>query len=312
MPRVLVTGGAGFIGSHLVEATLHRGWSVRVLDDFSTGRRENLAPFLDEIDLHEGNLADIDDVRFAVEGTDYILHQGALPSVPKSLKHPRTTNEANVTGTLNILVAARDAGVSRVVFAASSSAYGDTPTLPKQEDMPTQPKSPYAIQKLTGEMYCRTFWEHFGLETVALRYFNIFGPRQDPTSPYSAVIPKFVTACMEDEAPRINGDGQISRDFTFIENVVDANLKACTATSKCAGQVMNVACGRRVSLNELAETIRKAVDRGKAPVHGPERPGDVLHSLADISRAEELIGYTPVVDFDRGIERTVGWYMEQA
>ncbi len=312
MPRVLVTGGAGFIGSHLVEASLHRGWSVRVLDDFSTGRRDNLAPFLKDVDISEGNLADIDDVRFAVEGTDFILHQGALPSVPKSLKHPRTTNEANVTGTLNILVAARDAGVSRVVFAASSSAYGDTPTLPKQEDMPPAPKSPYAIQKLTGELYCRTFWEHFGLETVALRYFNIFGPRQDPSSQYSAVIPKFVTSCMRDEAPTINGDGSTSRDFTYIENVVQANLRACTASSKCAGQVMNIACGERIDLNHLAEKIREAVGRGQPARHGPERPGDVQHSLADISRAKELIGYEPVVRFDQGIELTVQWYMGQA
>lgn len=308
MATYLVTGGAGFIGSNLVEALVERGHSVRVLDDLSTGKRANLAPWLDRIELHEASLVDLGACRRAVEGVEYVLHQGALPSVPKSMKQPIETNAVNVTGTLNLLVAARDAGARRVVYAASSSAYGDTPTLPKVETMPAAPKSPYAIQKHTGELYCRMFTEGFGLETVALRYFNIFGPRQDPTSFYSAVIPKFIAACLRDEAPTIHGDGETSRDFTYVDNVVAANLLACEAPKEAAGRVMNIACGERITLNELARVVREAVGRGQPPSHGPERPGDVRHSLADISLARGLIGYAPVIRFSEGIQRTVAHY----
>ncbi len=312
MAYYLVTGAAGFIGSNLVEALLARGDKVRALDDFSTGKRDNLAPFLDRIELVEGSVVRAEDCKRAVDGVDYVLHEAAIPSVPKSIELPIETNEANVDGTLNMLVAARDAGVKRFVFAASSSAYGDTPTLPKVEDMPASPKSPYAIQKYTAELYLKVFHESYGLETVALRYFNIFGPRQDPTSFYSAVIPKFITACMKDEAPTIFGDGETSRDFTHIDNVVQANLLACSADSKCAGQVMNVACGERVTLNQLSDLIRKHVGSGKPAVHEEERAGDVKHSLASIERARALIGYDPKVMFDEGIERVVKWYMEHA
>lgn len=308
MAFYLVTGGAGFIGSNLVEALLARGERVRVLDDFSTGKRKNLEPWASKIEIIEGSMARFEDAQKAVEGVDYVLHQAALPSVPKSVAMPRESNEANVTGTLNMLVAARDAKVKRFVYAASSSAYGDTPTLPKIETMPGMPKSPYAVQKYTGELYLRTFHEVYGLETVALRYFNIFGPRQDPTSFYSAVIPKFITSYLSNEAPVIFGDGKQSRDFTFIENVVNANLAACTAPSKCAGRVMNIACGERIDLNELADVIANALGSNKKPRYEPTRVGDVKDSLADISLAKELIGYEPAVKFAEGIKRTIAWY----
>lgn len=309
MARVLVTGGAGFIGSHLVRRLIADGHAVRVLDDMSTGRRENLADVARDVELIEGTFVDLDVCRRAVDGVEYVLHQGALPSVPKSIEHPVETHAANVTGTLQLLVAARDAKVRRFVYAASSSAYGDTPTLPKVETMPARPKSPYAVQKHAGELYCRTFFETYGLETVALRYFNIFGPRQDPNSPYSAVIPRFVTACREGRAPTIYGDGTTSRDFTFVDNVVSANLLACTAPAACAGNVYNVACGQRIDLLTLAETVRREVGAGLAPEHAPERPGDVKHSLADLERAKTDLGYRPIVDFDEGIRRTVRWYL---
>lgn len=310
MAFYLVTGGAGFIGSNLVEELLKREERVRIIDDFSTGKRENIAPFLDRIEVVEGSITNPEDCQRAVDGVDYVLHQAAIPSVPKSVQIPVETNAANVGGTLNMLVAARDANVKRFVYAASSSAYGDTPTLPKVETMPGSPKSPYAVQKYTGEMYCRVFTSTYGLQTVALRYFNIFGPRQDPTSFYSAVIPKFITICMKDEAPTIYGDGETSRDFTHIDNAVSANLLACTADEKCAGHVMNVACGERFTLNELAETIREMVGKGKPATHAETRVGDVKHSLADISRAKELIGYEPKVKFAEGIRRVVEWYTQ--
>lgn len=312
MARYLVTGGAGFIGSNLVERIIANGDQVRVLDDFSTGKRENLTPFMGGLELLEGSIEDFALCQKAVAGVDYVLHQAALPSVPKSIQLPRETNNINIGGIVNLLVSARDAGVKRFVFAASSSAYGNTETLPKVESMAPQPLSPYAIQKLTGEQYCRVFYEQYGLQTVALRYFNIFGPRQDPSSFYSAVIPKFVTACLEDEAPVIFGDGETSRDFTFIDNVVQANLKACTAPEACAGQVMNIACGGRVTLTQLALGIRDALGRGKAPHYAEERAGDVKHSMADISRARELIGYEPTVGFEEGLAKTIAWYRAQA
>jgi UDP-glucose 4-epimerase len=269
MPHYLVTGGAGFIGSNLVEALVQRGERVRVLDDFATGKRANIAPWLDKIELVEGSLANAAHCAKAVAGVDYVLHQGALPSVPKSVERPFETNEANITGTVNLLIAARDAKVKRLVFAASSSAYGDTPTLPKIETMTPTPKSPYAVQKLTGELYLRVFYETYGLETVALRYFNIFGPRQDPTSQYSAVIPKFITALLANQAPTIFGDGEQSRDFTYIENVVHANLAACTAPKKACGQVMNIACGERITLNDLARVVNEALGTDIKPTTNP-------------------------------------------
>jgi nucleoside-diphosphate-sugar epimerase len=312
MVHYLVTGGAGFIGSNIVETLVARGEKVRVLDDLSTGKRENIAPWLSKVELVDGSLARLEDCRRAAQGIDYVLHQGALPSVPKSIELPRETNEVNVTGTLNLLVASRDAKVKRLVFAASSSAYGDTPTLPKIETMPPSPKSPYALQKLTAEHYCRLFYEEYGLETVALRYFNVFGPRQDPTSQYSAVIPKFITAYLRDEAPVIFGDGEQSRDFTFVENVVHANLIACTADKKCAGRVMNLACGERITLLDLAAQIRAALGRTQTPRHEPPRPGDVKHSHADIQLARQLLGFEPKVYFAEGLARTIAWYRANA
>lgn len=308
MARYLITGGAGFIGSNLVEALRNQGETVRVLDDFSTGKHENLAPWKHDIEILEGSIEDFDLCNTAMEGVDYVLHQAALPSVPKSIKLPRETNNINIGGIVNLLVAARDAGVKRFVFAASSSAYGNTEVLPKVETMPPQPLSPYAIQKLTGEQYCRVFFEQYGLQTVALRYFNIFGPRQDPASFYSAVIPKFITACLRGEGPVIFGDGETSRDFTYIDNVVQANLKACTAPDTCAGKVVNVACGGRVTLTELANGIREALGQGEPPTYQDERPGDVKHSMADISAAREYLGYDPKVLFDEGIRKTIEWY----
>jgi nucleoside-diphosphate-sugar epimerase len=310
MTRYLVTGGAGFIGSNLVSALVARKASVRVLDNFSTGKRENLQSVIDQIELVEGSLTSLADCERAVKGVDFVLHQGALPSVPKSVAQPIASNEANIVGTLNLLTAARDAGVKRVVYAASSSAYGDTPTLPKVETMSGNPRSPYAVQKYTGELYCRVFHETYGLETVALRYFNIFGPRQDPTSQYSAVIPKFIKATLRDEAPTIYGDGEQSRDFTYIDNVVHANLSACTAPSACAGQVMNIACGERIDLKTLAALIREILGKGKLPEFASSRVGDVKHSLADISKARSLIGYEVLVPFREGLERTIAWYQK--
>lgn len=308
MAFYLVTGGAGFIGSNLVEALLAQGHRVRVLDNFSTGRRENLAPFMDRIELVTGSLAQFENCQMAVAGVDYVLHQGALPSVPKSIELPIESNNANVTGTVDLLVAARDAGVKRVVFAASSSAYGNTETLPKIETMAPSPLSPYALQKYAGELYMKIFYETYGIETVALRYFNIFGPRQDPTSFYSAVIPKFITALLQGQAPTIFGDGKQSRDFTYIDNVVQANIKASTADKRSAGQVMNIACGERIDLNELAQVINEILGTKISPKYEPERRGDVKHSLADINRARDLIGYQPTVKFAEGIKKTIEWY----
>ncbi|MBI4815844.1 MAG: SDR family oxidoreductase [Deltaproteobacteria bacterium] len=308
MALFLVTGGAGFIGSNIVEAIVARGDRVRVLDDFSTGSRKNLEPFRGRIELLEGSVTDLATARRSVDGVDFVLHQAALPSVPKSVALPIETNSVNVSGTVNMLVAARDAGVRRFVYAASSSAYGDTPTLPKVESMESKPLSPYAIQKLAGELYCRVFFQTFGLETVSLRYFNIFGPRQDPTSFYSAVIPKFISAIQSGTPPTIHGDGKQSRDFTYIDNVVAANLAACEADRACAGEVMNVACGERIDLLDLVREINAVLGTNVVPTHDPERVGDVKHSLADIERAKRLIGYSPKVLFAEGIRRTITWY----
>ncbi|GAB4455461.1 MAG: SDR family oxidoreductase [Anaerolineae bacterium] len=305
----LVTGGAGFIGSHLVEALVEAGAVVRVLDDFSTGNRANLAAVRDRITLIEGDITDLETVRKAVDGVDFVLHQAALPSVPRSVADPLASNASNVNGTLNVLVAARDAGVRRVVYAASSSAYGDIASEYKREDMPSDPRSPYAVAKLAGEHYCRAFFLTYGLETVALRYFNVFGPRQDPKSQYAAVIPIFITAMLKNQPPPIEGDGEQSRDFTYVSNVVEANLLACSAPA-AAGEVFNIACGGRFSINGLVDTLNRLMGTDIAPVHVAPRPGDVRHSRADISKAERLLGYRPGVDFAEGLARTLDWYRQ--
>jgi len=302
----LVTGGAGFIGSHIVDRLVQDGEKVRVLDNFSTGKRANIEHNLGEIDLINGSLTDMGTVRRAVEGVDYVLHQGALPSVPRSVNDPIGSNDANINGTLNLLVAARDAGVKRLVFASSSSVYGDSPSLPKHERMPPDPLSPYALTKLAGECYCRLFTDLYGLETVSLRYFNVFGPRQDPESQYAAVIPKFIKCMLKGERPVIYGDGLQSRDFTYVENNVEANILACSAP-RAVGEVMNIACGDRFSLSELVDIINRILGTSIKPVFEPARPGDVKHSQADISKARELIGFEPKVGFVEGLERLVGW-----
>jgi UDP-glucose 4-epimerase len=299
-----VTGGAGFIGSHLVDALLAAGWSVRVLDDFSTGREQNLAAARGRIELQRADLAEPAAVARAVAGVDVVFHQGAVPSVPRSVAEPVATNRANVAGTLEVLEAARQAGVRRVVYAASSSAYGDTEVLPKVESMPPQVLSPYALQKYAGEVYCRLYHELYGLETVALRYFNVFGPRQDPNSTYAAVVPRFALSCLRNEPPTIHGDGEQSRDFTYVADAVRANLAAADAP-KAPGHVINVAGGRRTSLNELLAHLQRIVGSRVVPVHGPPRRGDVRHSLADIGRARELLGWEPSVPLEEGLRRTV-------
>ena len=304
--RFLVTGGAGFIGSNLVEALLDAGAGVRVLDDFSTGRRENVEGFLDRIELVEGSITEPATCASVCEGIDFVLHQAALASAPRSVANPTATHEACATGTLNMLIAARGAGVRRFVYAASSSAYGDTPTLPKVETMPALPRSPYAVAKLAGEHYCKAFSLVYGFETVALRYFNIFGPRQDPTSQYSAVIPLFITKALTGEAPTIDGDGEQTRDFTYVENAVRANLSACTADAEAvSGEVFNVGCGERISVNRLWRSIQEATGSALEPVTGPAREGDVRDSLASLDKIQERMGYSVVVSLTEGLRRTV-------
>lgn len=305
--KYLVTGGAGFIGSNIVDALVRRGDSVVVLDNFSTGKRENLQSVADQVTVVEGSITDLPTVRRAVDGADFVFHQAALASVQRSVDDPITSNETNVKGTLNVLVAARDAGVKRLMYAASSSAYGDTEELPKHEGMPTNPLSPYAVQKWVGEQYCKVFSELYGLDTVALRYFNVFGPKQDPNSHYAAVVPIFATRLLTDSSPTIYGDGEQSRDFTFIENVVSANLKACEGEPK-KGAVVNVACGDRFTLNELYRSLCNLTGSNREVEYAEARMGDVKHSMADISRAKEVLGWEPVVDFHSGLERTVEWY----
>jgi len=306
MSLYLVTGGAGFIGSHLAEELTRRGERVRVADSFVTGKRKNLA-HLPGVELVEGDLADLAVAQKAVAGVDYVLHQAAIPSVPKSVDDPITSNRANIDATLNVLVAARDAKVKRVVYAGSSSAYGDTPTLPKREDMPTAPLSPYALQKLVGEQYLKMFTDLYRLETVTIRYFNVFGPRQDPSSPYSGVISVFTRALLENRAPTIYGDGEQTRDFTYIANVVDGVLRACTANA--SGMVLNVATGSRISLNELFRVLRGLTGRSAInPSYEPARAGDVRDSQADISKARQVLGYEPLVALEEGLRRTVDWY----
>jgi UDP-glucose 4-epimerase len=309
--RCLITGGCGFIGSHLVAALVERGDTVRVLDNLSTGRRENLGALSADVELLEGDLRDAEGVRRAVEGVEYVLHQAALASVPRSVEAPIPTHEADATGTLHVLVAAREAGVRRVVYAGSSSAYGDSPTLPKQEDMPVRPLSPYAAAKLAGEHYCAAFARSYGLETVTLRYFNIFGPRQDPQSQYAAVVPRFATAMLAGRPPTIYGDGTQSRDFTYVDNAVQANLLALDAPN-AVGESINVACGERYSLLDLVGALNAVLGTAIVPHHDPRRTGDVMHSLASIEKAERLLGYRPHVTFPEGLRRTVAWYQARA
>ena len=306
MAIYLVTGGAGFIGSHLAEALIQRGHRVRVADSLVTGRRSNLS-HLPGVEFLEGDLADLEFARQAVDGSEYVLHQAAIPSVPRSVKDPVGSNRANVDATLNALVAARDAGVKRFVFAASSSAYGDTPTLPKHEEMATNPLSPYALQKVIGEQYLQMFTRLYGLQTVATRYFNVFGPRQDPSSPYSGVISVFATALLENRPPTIYGDGEQTRDFTYVANVVDGVLRACEAPG-AAGQIINVATGGRISLNKLFEEMRSIVGADVRPNYHDTRAGDVRDSQADITKARELLGYVPIVSFEEGLRHTIEWY----
>jgi nucleoside-diphosphate-sugar epimerase len=321
MDTYLVTGGAGFIGSHMVEELLRRGHRVRVVDNFITGKRENLEAALqaafpgDAAADHEqpvlvtGDLADLDVARQAVQGVDYVLHQAALPSVPRSVEDPITSNRANVDATLNVLVAARDAGVRRVVFAGSSSVYGDTPTLPKGEDMIPDPLSPYALQKLVGERYLQMFSRLYDLETVTIRYFNVFGPRQDPSSPYSGVISVFLRALTDGRQPTIYGDGEQTRDFTYIANVVDGVLRAAV-TPGVAGDVFNVAMGSRISLNQLLAALQTLAGTSLQPIYAPARAGDVRDSQANISKAERLLGYRPIVSFEEGLKRTLAWFQQ--
>lgn len=307
MATYLVTGGAGFIGSNLVEELLNRGQTVRILDNFATGREVNLRSFEGRVQLIRGDIRDASIVDEAVQGADYVLHQAALASVPRSIANPTASNEVNVQGTLNLLQAAHRFGVKRFVAASSSSVYGDSVQLPKVESMPTNPKSPYAVTKLTLELYLRVFSEIHGMTTVALRYFNVFGPRQDPNSQYSAVIPLFVKGLLQDKPPTINGDGEQSRDFTYITNVIQANLKACEADIR-GFNVFNVACGGRFTLNHLYDTLAAAVGSTMRPNYGPDRQGDVKHSMADITAISNALGYQPDVSFEEGIAKAVAWY----
>jgi len=313
MAKYLITGIAGFIGSSLARAVLAQCDEVRGIDNLSTGKRENLAEILRQIDFREADLLDLDAVGEACSGMDYVLHQAAIPSVPRSVRDPIGSNRANVDATVHLLVAARDAKVKRVVYAASSSAYGDTPTLPKSEDMPPNPISPYAVAKLASEYYMTSFYRCYGLETVRLRYFNIFGPRQDPTSPYSGVLSKFISQMLRGERPTIFGDGTQSRDFTYIDNAVQANLLACQApAAEVAGQVFNVATGTRIDLNETFQLLKRLTGYTGDVAYGTTRDGDVKHSLADLTRAAKHLGYRPRVAFEEGLRRTVDWYRQQA
>jgi len=308
MVTYLVTGGAGFIGSNIVEELLKQRQKVRVLDNFSTGRWENILPFLDRIELIKGDIRHYRVVKEAVKGVDFVLHQAALPSVPRSIKDPVTTNEVNVGGTLNILDGAKNTGVKRVVFACSSSVYGNSKTLPKREDMAPEPISPYAVSKLAGEKYCKVFYEVYGLETVILRYFNIFGPRQDPTSQYSGVIAKFINAFLNNKPLTVYGDGEQSRDFTFVDDVVKANLLVANCSLNHSGEVFNVARGRRVSLNQIIKILEEIFGRDNQVIYTDPRLGDVRCSEADISKIKTKLGFEPKTSFEEELEKTVGWY----
>ena len=308
MPHYLVTGGAGFIGSHLCEELVRRGERVRVVDSLITGKRQNLA-HLPQVEFMEGDLADIGVARRAVHGIEYVLHQAAIPSVPRSVEDPLTSNRANIDASVNILVAARDANVKRLVYAGSSSAYGNSEVLPKVETMPAAPLSPYALQKLVAEQYCQMFTTLYGFDTVTIRYFNVFGPRQDPSSPYSGVISLFISALCDGRRPTIYGDGEQTRDFTYVTNVVDGVLRACHAP-EASGEVINVATAGRISLNQLFAIVKREVGSSLEPNYSNPRAGDVRDSQADIGKAQRLLGYTPIVSFEDGLGRTVRWYRE--
>ena len=311
MAKYVVTGGAGFIGSHMVEALLGRGHTVRVVDSLVTGKRANMASFVDRIEFIEGDLAEIAVARRAVDGMEFVLHQAAIPSVPRSVAEPERCHRANVDGTLNVLLASRDAGIRRLVFAGSSSVYGNSATLPKREDMPPKPLSPYALHKLVGEQYAQLFTSLYGLETVTTRYFNVFGPRQDPSSPYSGVISLFIRALVDGRAATIYGDGEQTRDFTYVANVVDGVLKACDAPG-AAGKIFNVATGGRISLNHLYRALQELTGRQIAATYAPTRVGDVRDSQADITAAREVLGFTPTVTFEDGLAKTLAWFRQDA
>jgi nucleoside-diphosphate-sugar epimerase len=310
MAIYLITGIAGFIGSSLARAILAREEQVRGLDNFSTGKRENISEIASKIDLHEIDLVDLQATERVCRGVDYVLHEAAIPSVPRSVKNPLESNRANVDATVNLLIAARDAKVKRVVYAASSSAYGDTPTLPKREDMLPSPISPYAVAKLAGENYMRSFWRCYGLETVSLRYFNVFGPRQDPGSPYSGVLSLFITAMRDGGQPSVFGDGEQSRDFTFVDNVVAANLQACE-TPGIAGRAFNLGTGGRYTLNYTLKLLEGFSGRQAKPKYNPPREGDIRDSQADISLASQAFGYKPQINFEEGLRKTWDWYSSQ-
>jgi nucleoside-diphosphate-sugar epimerase len=309
MEKFLVTGGAGFIGSNICGELVSQGCFVRVVDNLLTGKKSNLSALLDKIEFIEADMGEPEVARSAMKGIDVVLHQGALPSVPRSVDDPAATHRHCVDATFTLLLAARDAKVKRFVYAASSSAYGDTPTLPKVETMPINPLSPYAAAKLMGEYYCSVFYKVFGLETITLRYFNVFGPHQDPTSQYAAAIPAFVTAILKGKRPTIYGDGTQSRDFTYVDNVVVANLLAAKA-KQTKGEVVNVACGQAVTINAIIDMINESVGKKVKPIYAPARKGDVKHSLADITLAKKLIGYKPIISFKDGLQKAIGWYRE--
>lgn len=310
MALFLVTGGAGFIGSHIVDALVEKKEQVRVLDNLATGKRENLVHCLGQIEFMKGDIRDLDTCRRACADVDFVLHQAALGSVPRSIEDPLLSHEVNVTGHLNMMVAARDARVKRFVYAASSSTYGDHPDLPKVEDRIGQPLSPYAVTKYADELYAQVFGRCYGLETIGLRYFNVFGPRQDPFSQYAAVIPLFVSALLQNRPPTINGDGEQTRDFTYVSNAVEANLLACQAPQQAVGEVFNVACGQNTSLNHVFARLQELLGSDVSPHYGPPRSGDVRHSLADIDKARELLGFSGAVKFDEGLEKSISWYRE--
>jgi nucleoside-diphosphate-sugar epimerase len=307
MSVYVVTGGGGFIGSHIVEELLRRHETVRIVDNFSTGKHENTQPFEDRAEVIEADIADAKNLAQFLKGADYVIHQAAIPSVPKSIIDPVKSHHANVNGTLRLLEACRQAKVKRVVYASSSSLYGDSPTLPKHEGMMPNPLSPYGAQKLFGEIYCQVFTRSYGLETVSLRYFNVFGPRQDATSQYSGVLALFIPAVLQGRRPTIYGDGLQSRDFTYVKNVVDANLLACEVPG-VAGQVFNIACGDRITVNSMLQLINKITGKDITPIYTEPRPGDIKHSQADIARAREQLGYAPKVNFEEGLRNTIEWY----
>jgi nucleoside-diphosphate-sugar epimerase len=307
MERFLVTGGAGFIGSNICKRLVRQGCFVRVVDNLLTGKKSNLASVIDSIEFIEADIGDENTAHEAMKGIDVVLHEAALPSVPKSVDNPAATHRHCVDATFMVLLAARDAKVKRVVYASSSSAYGDTPTLPKVETIRPEPLSPYAVAKLVGEYYCSVFYKVFGLETISLRYFNVFGPQQDPASQYAAAIPAFVTSIIRGQSPTIYGDGEQSRDFTYVDNVVDANLLAARA-KKTTGNVVNIACGEAVTVNQIIDMINKITGKNVKSIYAPHRPGDVKHSLADISAAKKLLGYEPKVSFEQGLRLAIDWY----